>query len=127
MKTAVVVVAHGSRRSEYTGPELRRVAESVGRRMPGVSVVYGALQFNSPSLAEAVAEVVAAGAGRVIIAPMFLFSGNHVARDIPGEIRVLRERFPAVELTYAGHIGADERLVDILVDRIREVAADAVY
>lgn len=127
MKTAVVIAAHGSRREEFTGPELARMTELVGGLLPGAAVYWGALQFNRPDLAEAIEAAVAGGARRVVVAPMFLFAGNHVALDIPAVIDEVRERFPEIEIVLAGHIGSDPRVADILADRVREVIADAVY
>lgn len=114
-----MVVAHGSRREEETGHELRQTVEAMRRAMPGVEVIPAALQFNSPSLEEAVTEAVAGGATRVVIVPMFLFAGNHVTQDIPSEVDGLRDRFPGVEFICTGHIGPDRRVAEILVERIR--------
>lgn len=114
-----MVVVHGSRREQETRHELRQTVDAVRRAIPGVEVISAALQFNSPTLEEAVTEAVAGGAERVIVVPMFLFAGNHVTQDIPSEVEVLRERFPGVEFVCANHIGPDRRVAEILVDRIR--------
>ncbi len=120
-KTAAVVVAHGSRRESCVGSELQRTIDAVRRRLPGVEVNWAALQFNMPNLKKAVEEAVEGGATRVIVVPMFLFQGNHVFQDIPGELDELRERFPDVEIICTGHIGPDQRVADILTERIQGV------
>ncbi len=123
MKTAVVIAFHGSRRTPPDGPEIELVARQVRSLYPDLPVYYGALQFSAPSIADAVASAVTAGARRVAVVPLFLFSGEHVQVDIPAELDRLRERFPGVEITFGRHIGADPRLAQILVDRAKEVAA----
>ena len=41
------------------------------------------MELAEPSLADAVAEAVAAGADEIVVQPCFLFDGNHIRRDIP--------------------------------------------
>jgi sirohydrochlorin ferrochelatase len=51
---------------------------------------------------------------------MFLANGMHIQSDIPEEIEVLRKKYPDVSITMTAHIGADPRIADILVERIKE-------
>lgn len=122
MKTAVVIACHGSRRAPPGGPEIESLVKQVRSLYPVLPVYYGALQFSAPSIAEAVDEAVSSGARRVAVVPLFLFSGEHVQVDIPAELDRLRERFPGVEIVFSRHIGADPKLAEILVDRVKEVA-----
>jgi len=42
-------------------------------------------------------------------------------KDLPEIIQKQREKYPDVKMEITGNIGADSRLTQILLDRIREV------
>ncbi|HEX9063249.1 MAG TPA: CbiX/SirB N-terminal domain-containing protein [Clostridia bacterium] len=44
----------------------------------------------------------------------------HVTEDIPNELNEIRIKFPEIEITLGRHIGDDDKLADILVERINE-------
>lgn len=117
--TGVVVLGHGSR-----APEAGRLLEWIAQRLAErfeCPVAPASLQFNSPTLEESCRRLAAAGTGRIVIAPYFLFDGNHLQKDIPGEVERLGRELPGVELILAGSLGPDERLVDVMKGRIMEV------
>ena len=114
-RTAVVILGHGSRAPEAAGLldwVAGRLAADV--RLP---VMAASLQFNQPTLADCCRQLVAGGARRIVIAPYFLFEGNHMQRDIPGELAGLRAELDGVELVLAAPLGADERLLESLLGR----------
>lgn len=120
MTTAIILLGHGSRL-----PEAQATLNSYRAMIAGSGlynlVEAASLQFNKPVLEETVAAAVAKGAGRVIVAPIFLYQGMHIQHDIPEIITAMREKHPGVEFLLAGSIGADQRLADIILDRIKEV------
>jgi len=120
MKTGVILLSHGSRLPDAQDT-LALLVEKV--RAGGVFDRVGgaALQFNRPDLPEALAEAVAAGMERVIVAPLFLYMGMHMKKDIPEILDEERKKYPGVRLDMTTNIGADGKLVEILLDRIREV------
>ena len=118
--TAIILLSHGSRLPEA------QVTLNSYRVMIAGSGLYdlveaASLQFNKPDLEEAVAAAVAKGAGRVIVAPIFLYRGVHIQHDIPEIVAAMNERYPGLEFLLAGSIGADQRLAEIIIDRIKEV------
>lgn len=75
------------------------------------------------SLGEAIDKVVGAGAEKVIVVPVFLTNGLHLQEDIPAELAQAREKYRGgVEIKFAAHLGADRRIVEIIIDRIREAS-----
>lgn len=114
--TAVVVLGHGSR-AAGAAELLEWVAGRLALQLD-CPVRAASLQFNRPTLEECCRQLAAEGARRVAVAPYFLFSGNHLTGDIPGEIERIREAVPGVELVLAPPLGADERLVEVLRERI---------
>lgn len=116
--TAVVVLGHGSR-AAGAAEALEAIAERLGEALD-FPVRAASLQFNHPDLSECCRELASAGAGRIIIAPYFLFNGNHIRKDIPEEIEALEREFPEVEFIMAGGLGEDGRLAEILGQRVME-------
>src|SRR5438270_4955364 len=79
MRTAVLLIAHGSREAEANA-DLHHVAESLRRRGEAI-VVATFLELAEPGIAEGGRLCVQAGADRVVLAPYFLSAGVHVRRD----------------------------------------------
>ncbi|MBE0428288.1 MAG: precorrin-8X methylmutase [Thermoleophilia bacterium] len=121
LKTGVVVLGHGSR-----APEAALLLEWVAGRLAArceYPVTAASLQFNRPTLAESCRHLAAGGVRRIVVTPYFLFAGNHMKLDIPEELRKLETELPGVELVLAGSLGADSRLVDVMLARIEESVA----
>lgn len=117
-----VILAHGSR-----VPETLRTLEDIAcqvRTAGSWLIEPAALQFNEPDLEQAVDRLVARGAKRIVVLPMFLFGGNHVLRDIPQVVQDVASRHAGVSVSLGRHVGADHRLSAILVERLREAAAE---
>jgi len=51
--------------------------------------------------------------------PYFLFMGIHLKEDIPNMVAECAASFPGIRITMDEPLGVDERLADILVDRIK--------
>jgi len=118
VNTALLLIAHGSRRSEANA-ELETIAELL--RLRGhdfVQVAY--LELAQPEIAVGGANCVAAGAGEVILLPFFLSPGRHVAEDLSAAREQLAERFPTVKFALAEPLGSHPLIIDALVDRVRE-------
>jgi sirohydrochlorin cobaltochelatase len=94
-----------------------RVAEQAG----AVDVRLAFLEFMNPTLSEAVSELVAGGAGRIVILPMFIARGGHLKRELPEMIGQLRLAYPDVEFSLAPVIGEQERVIQAMADSAREI------
>jgi precorrin-8X/cobalt-precorrin-8 methylmutase len=57
--------------------------------------------------------------------PYFLSAGNHVSVDIPEIVEGYRRSSPHVEFIYTGPLGVSDRIVRLVVDRIREASQAA--
>ena len=112
----VLLIAHGSR-NPAAQADHERLCERVGAAA-GVPVRPAYLELAEPDIAGAIDDAVAGGAGRVRLVPVFLHSGNHVARDIPGAVTAARAAHPGVVIELDEHVGADPGLVDLIAARI---------
>ena len=119
-----MLVDHGSRRAEANA-QLERVAERLRHRLPGWIVRAAHMELASPSVDEAVAACAAEGAGEIVIHPYFLAPGSHGAVDVPELARRAALRHPDVSIRVTEPLGFDERLLDVILERIGGTAAQA--
>ncbi len=117
MKKALFVLAHGSQAKE-ADVILEAIVEKVrARQVDFCCVGYGSLQISKPSFEEGIEALINSGAKEIVIVPMFIFIGNHVKFDIPELLQALKEKHPEVSFIMGEPIGADDRLVDIILSR----------
>ncbi|MCX8131197.1 MAG: CbiX/SirB N-terminal domain-containing protein [Clostridia bacterium] len=117
----ILILAHGSKRPE-TENILNSLVEKV-KEKTGETLVYPAyLQFSEQNLEKGIGLLAEKGAKKIKIMPMFLFDGIHVTMDIPNELNEIRDKFPGIDIKMSRHIGDDDKLVDIIVDRINSIA-----
>jgi sirohydrochlorin ferrochelatase len=115
--TAWLLVAHGSRNPDLAAAHAQvcdAIAAEVGTR---VSVRAAYLELTEPSIPEAVEAAVTDGADLVVLVPYFLHVGNHTLRDLPAILEAARDRHPRVRFSLADHLGFDDRLVAVAIDR----------
>lgn len=116
---ALVLIDHGSRRAA-ANEQLDAVAERV-RARGGLHVEAAHMELASPSLADALAGCVAAGATDVIVVPYFLGPGRHVTEDIPRLASEAAAHHPGVRVRIAPPLGVHDLLADLVLARADEV------
>jgi sirohydrochlorin cobaltochelatase len=112
----VLLIAHGSR-NPAAQTDHERLCGSVGAAA-GITVRPAYLELAEPSITDAIDSAVADGAAQVRLVPLFLHTGNHVARDIPEIVEAARRAHPEVVIILDEHVGADPALVDLIAARI---------
>ena len=118
-RIGVIVLAHGSKR-KTANDGLLKVVEML-RAMNRWDVVEPAfLQFASPTLEDVALKLAQDGCTRIVVIPLLLFTGQHVASDIPEELERVKKAHQKVEFIYANNIGPDPRIAQIAADRIEE-------
>ncbi len=123
MKTAILLMAHGSRIAEANDAvnEIAAMVKSFG----GFDIVEVSFRENhSPNIQEGIDACVAQGAERILLVPYFLYMGAHVLEDLPRELDEARLRHPGVEMVMGKHLGVHKRLAKLVVDRIGESFAE---
>ena len=115
MTTAIVLFAHGARDPEWANP-LRRVQAAIRQRANGVPVELAFLEFMAPTLPECVTALVADGATKIVVMPMFIAQGGHLKRDVPEMLNLLRSTYPEVQFSLGGAIGENEIVVQAMAE-----------
>ncbi len=119
MKKAVIILGHGSR-AEEAKRVFNEIVDKIKNKVEYDLIKGAAMELAEPDLAETVNQVVKKGAKEIIIVPLFLFPGVHIQKDIPNSIVKLEKQYPDVEFKVGESIGADERLAEIMADRINK-------
>lgn len=119
MKTAILMMAHGSRIAEANAAA-GEVAAMV-KALTGFDVVEVAFrELHQPNIQQGIDTCVAQGAERILLMPYFLFLGAHVLHDLPEEICEAKKRHPGLIMEMGGHLGAHRKLAEIEAERISE-------
>lgn len=120
MKKAVIIFGHGSKANEALDT-LKKIRDVVKPALDTDMVEVASMQFSEPDLPTCISELVQKGVEKIVIMPFFLYYGIHMQEDIPQILAQERAKYPQVEIVIASNLGADQRLADIVVEKIREV------
>lgn len=117
--TAVLLVAHGSRR-ESANDDLRRLAKLVAARGEYPIVEIAFLELAEPTIPQGATTCVDRGAQTVLMLPYFLSAGEHAAGDLERYRTEFSAQYPNVEFVLCPPLGVHPLLVDIVFERLRE-------
>ncbi len=131
------MVGHGSR-LPYSKELLVTLAEKIKEKNIFPIVEIGIMEFNEPTIPQAIKNAIEQGAKKIIVVPVFLAHGIHTKKDIPRLLGLIEDNGEEhhhehhhhhhheheklevpedVEIIYREPIGADDRIVDIIIDR----------
>lgn len=122
MKTAILLMGHGSRVAE-ANDALREIAGLIRTRGTYDIVEVAFREMHQPDIQAGIDACVAQGARRVLLVPYFLFAGAHVLEDLPAELATAQRRHPGLELAMGRHLGAHPKLAEIVCERVAESLA----
>ena len=91
MSDAIVLLAHGARDPAWARP-IEAIAARLRDLLPDTPVELAFLELMAPDIDTAVELLVAEGACRLRVVPVFLGQGGHVKRDLPARIDAIREK-----------------------------------
>ncbi len=118
-QTALLLIAHGSKRPE-ANDDLLVLADRIRQRRQFAFVQTAYLELAEPTIAEGGRICVERGVQRVILLPYFLSPGIHARDDMIAARKDLAERFPNVEFLIAEPLGRHPLLIDIVLERAAE-------
>ncbi len=118
-RTAVLLIAHGSRR-DSANHDLVRLAELVRERGAFDIIEIAYLELAEPTIPNGARACINQGANRVLLLPYFLSAGAHVTDDLERFRRELSDEFPNASFTLCEPLGLHPLIVDIVLDRLRQ-------
>lgn len=119
MTTAILLIAHGSRR-QAANDDLVTVAEQIKARRPEAIVEIAYLELAEPTIPQGAGRCVSRGAGEVRMLPFFLSPGAHVVEDLEGYRSQFEQEHPGVEFVLCPPLGLHPLLIDVLLKRVEE-------
>ena len=118
MTEPVVLVAHGSR-ADAANEAHRAACAALAERLDR-PVVAAFLELAEPSIPAGIATAAALpDASRVLVLPLFLYPGRHVATDIPALVDEARTALPGTDVEVLEPFGADPGVLDLLAAQVR--------
>ena len=118
-QTAVLLMAHGSRRAS-ANDDLVQLAGLVASRGPYRIVEVSYLELAEPTITTGGCACVSRGARRVLMLPYFLSAGVHVVTDLEAHRLELAAEFPETEFVLCPHLGLHPLMAEIVLARLNE-------
>lgn len=115
----ILIVSHGSRAAEPT-ETFKTIVSIVKNKMPSALIESASMEFSEWDIESGLTSLVKKGVTDIQVVPYFLFEGVHLQKDIPEIIQEFQKSNPNVSIHLKKALGIDERLADILIDRIDE-------
>jgi sirohydrochlorin ferrochelatase len=119
---SLLLVAHGTRQCEGVA-EIRALAASVAERLAPAMVEVSFLEFESPDIDEALAQMALRGATEVHVVPLLLFAAGHALVDIPAALRRAVTQYPRLHVSLAPAFNCSPELLALTQLRCQEALA----
>jgi sirohydrochlorin cobaltochelatase len=117
--TAVILFAHGAREPEWAQP-FEAVRDRL--RAAGTIVELAFLEFMSPTLEEAAAQLAEKGCEEIAVVPLFLAQGTHLKRELPSLIAKIRKRHGKIDVRITPALGDDPEMVAAITEWVQRAA-----
>ncbi|MEK6745015.1 MAG: CbiX/SirB N-terminal domain-containing protein [Nitrospirota bacterium] len=119
MRTAVIILGHGSR-NIGADEAIRKVVDGVKQGGSFAVVEHAFLQYVPPTPHEVIERCAGQNMDRIVIVPFFLQAGAHVTRDIPELIEKARKQHPAVEIIVSDFVGAHPLMAKVVEELVKK-------
>jgi sirohydrochlorin cobaltochelatase len=116
----VILIAHGARDARWLAP-FSTLRNDLGAELAPIRVALAFMEFASPTIADAADELEALGARRILVVPVFLAGGGHVAQDIPALVDAARTRHAKLSFDLAGALGEEREVVAGMLAAVRRL------
>jgi len=119
VKTAVIILGHGSRSGD-ADRAIRKVVDRLRSTGSQDDVEHAFLQYVPPTLQEALKRCIGKKADRIVIVPFFLQEGAHVTKDIPELVQQARKQYPSITIVVTDYVGAHPLMAKIVEDLVKQ-------
>ncbi|GLX21186.1 MULTISPECIES: sirohydrochlorin chelatase [Streptomyces] len=119
MSRALLVIAHGSRDPRHAATVHALVGRARSLR-PGLRAETAFLDFNGPTVSQALASLYLSGVREVVALPLLLTRAFHAKADIPAVLAESAVRLPDLSVRVADVLGPHPLLVASLERRLAE-------
>lgn len=110
-----ILFGHGSRDPAWRAA-IDRVAERMRAIDPGCGVRCAFLELTKPDIQQVTSELIAEGATRIVVLPMFLGVGRHAREDLPLLVKDLAYKYPAIQFVLKPSVGEEPAVIELLAN-----------
>jgi sirohydrochlorin ferrochelatase len=114
----VVLIGHGSS-DRNAHDAFVHAANAIRPKYRNVHFCF--LELDRPSIKEGIGQAVATNPKVILMMPYFLHRGAHIKTDVIKDVNAALEKHGFKNAFLSRHLGVDEKLVDLVVERAREV------
>jgi sirohydrochlorin ferrochelatase len=114
----VVLIGHGSS-DKNAHDAFVYAAKAIAPYYRNVEFCF--LELDRPNIEEGIGRAVAGNPQVVLVVPYFLHRGAHIKRDVVNDLNEALDKYNFQNAYISQHLGVDEKLVDIILERAREV------
>lgn len=93
---------------------------------PAWEVQSAFLEIDHPRLGNALQEAAQRGASEILVFPVFLNTGNHVANDIPQIVKSAQTAYPEIQFRLAPHLGSAANFSTFLSSEVQKQIAETL-
>jgi len=120
-KVDVLLIGHGSKDPEAR-TSLKYVVDELKHQYRNISYCF--LEIEQPNISQGIEESAKNSPMILIVVPYFLHKGAHVKRDIYEDLNPAIERSNIKDIFITEHLGMDDKLVDLVLERAKEAEND---
>lgn len=117
-KIDVLVIGHGSM-DPNAKISIKYVTDELGKSYRNVDFCF--LEIEEPNIEQGVEICKKRDPDVLVIVFYFLHEGAHVKTDINTDLKPALEKYNLRKVLITKHIGVDEKMIDLIVERAREV------
>jgi precorrin-8X/cobalt-precorrin-8 methylmutase len=114
----VVLIGHGSS-DKNAHDAFVHAANAIAPYYRNVEFCF--LELDRPNIEDGIGRAVAGDPQVILIVPYFLHRGAHIKRDVIKDLNAALDKYNFKNAHMGQHLGVDEKLVDIIIERAREV------
>ncbi|MGB8475728.1 MAG: CbiX/SirB N-terminal domain-containing protein [Candidatus Acidiferrum sp.] len=116
-----VLLAHGSKDTRWQLP-FKELTTALKERLGADTVRLAYMEFTPPALSDVAEEAIKDGKRELLVLPLFLAAGAHLAEDIPAQVADARTRFPQLQIELLPPIGEHPRVKALFQEIVCEYA-----
>ncbi len=114
-KKALLLVAHGSR-LESSNEEIRTLTRTLAEVTTEYDLVDCAfLELAEPDITTGGHNLIERGATELYVMPYFLVAGRHVVKDVPKDVRCIRQQHPDIPVRITSHLGKSTEMIPLIL------------
>jgi len=120
-KIAIILIAHGSKRSESNEEFIRLVKKVKEQERRFHEVEFAFLELAQPSIEDTIEKMHQMKMNEVYLYPYFLNSGKHVAIDIPNIAREMQLGIEDMQIEVLKHFGESPSIAKIISQDLKSL------